>query len=79
MQIDQNKMKQKKKSCRSDNALVINPIINAACACNNQKSAPMSPGSQISLEFYTHRIRTSTMFVKKCVKRHSVASQLSVN
>ena len=39
-------------------------------------SAPISPGGWRSSAFYTHRTRTSTMFVKKSLKMHSVACHL---
>ena len=38
----------------------------------------MSLRGRTSSAFYTHRARTSTMLVKKSVKMHSVACQLSV-
>ena len=41
-------------------------------------TAPIAPGSRTSSAFYTHRTRTSTIVVKKNVKMHSVACQLSV-
>ena len=41
-------------------------------------NAPIVPGVQTYSAFYTHRLRTSTMFVKKTVKMNSVAWQLSV-
>ena len=34
---------------------------------------PMSPGGRTSSVFYTHRTWTSTIFVKKSVKMHSLA------
>ena len=42
-----------------------------------QTSAPVTPGDQTSSDFYTHRTRTSTTFVKRSVKLHSVVCQLS--
>ena len=41
-------------------------------------SPPITSGGRTSSAFYTHRTRTSTMSVKKSVKMHSVACQLSV-
>ena len=41
-----------------------------------QTSAPKSPRGRTSSPFYTHRVRSSTMFVKNSVKMHSVASKL---
>ena len=40
--------------------------------------APMYLREKSSSAFYTHRTRTSTMFVKKSVKMHSVACWLVV-
>ena len=39
-------------------------------------SAPIATGGQTPLAFYTHRARTSTMFVKKNVKMHSIVYQI---
>ena len=41
-------------------------------------TAPIALGGRTSSTFYTYRTRTTTMFVKKSVKMHSVAYQLSV-
>ena len=45
----------------------------------NKRRHQIAPGGRISSIFYTHRTRTSTMFVKKSVKLHSVACQLLKN
>ena len=62
-------------SCNNNN---VNSNLKYNVQLNTDTGAPIPPGDRTSSAFYTHRTQTSTMFVKKSIKTHSVACQLSV-